>query len=132
MKKKATKRYEESFKRQVVLDILSGSVSKEEARKRYDIGGNSTILDWMRSYSGQQMREPGEDPIPILKNMDKNMDKTELEAKIRELEAKLEYSELKGRAYQIMVEIAKDKYNLDLEKKHGAKQSKNSKKNNQK
>lgn len=132
MKEKTTKRYEDSFKRQVVLEILSGSITKEEARKRYNVGGKSTILDWMRSYAGLKMREAGRDPIPILKDMDKSQDKTELEERIKQLEAKLEYSELKGRAYQIMVEIAKEKYNLDLEKKHGAKQSKNLKKSDQK
>ncbi len=48
----------------------------------------------------------------------------DLKSKIKDLEIQLKYSELKGRAYQIMVEIAKEDYNLDLEKKSGAKQSK--------
>ena len=128
MKEKKTKRYDNSFKRQIVLEVLSGSVTKEEARIRYNIGGNSTILDWMRDYAGLKMRDAGSDPIPILQSMDKSQDKVDLEERIKQLETKLEYSELKGRAYQIMVEIAKEKYNLDLGKKHGAKQSKNSKK----
>jgi transposase-like protein len=41
--------YSESFKRRVVLEVLSGSITKEGARLRYGIGGNSTILEWMRS-----------------------------------------------------------------------------------
>jgi uncharacterized protein YutD len=85
----------------------------------------------MRDYAGLKMRDAGSDPIPILQSMDKSQDKVDLEERIKQLETKLEYSELKGRAYQIMVEIAKDKYNLDLEKKHGAKQSKSSKKSAQ-
>lgn len=64
-----------------------------------------------------------------MKDDSKNL---ELEKKIKELEAKLEYAELKGRAYQIMVEIAKDQYNLDLEKKCGVKPMKNSKKSDKK
>lgn len=126
-----SKSYDRLFKQQVVLEVLSGTITKEEARRRYNIGGKSTVLDWMREFAGLKMRDAGSDPLPILHTMDQNKDKAELEEKIKQLEAKLEYAELKGRAYQIMVEIAKEQYNLDLEKKSGAKQFKNSKKSDQ-
>ncbi len=126
---KESKTYNEAFKRKVVTEVLSGRLTKEQARLRYGIGGKTTILDWMRKYSGFKMRTAGCDPLPILRNMSTDESKEELKDKIEQLEAKLEYAELKGRAYQIMVEIAKEQYNLDLEKKSGAKQSKNSKGN---
>lgn len=126
---KESKTYNEAFKRKVVTEVLSGRLTKEQARLRYGIGGKTTILDWMRKYAGFKMRTAGCDPLPILRNMSTDESKEELKDKIEQLEAKLEYAELKGRAYQIMVEIAKEQYNLDLEKKSGAKQSKNSKGN---
>ncbi len=129
---KTSKAYNEAFKRRVVSEVLSGSITKEEARIRYGIGGNSTILDWMRKFADIKMRSAGVDPLPVLQTMSTDESKEELKDKIKQLEAKLEYAELKGRAYQIMVEIAKEQYNIDLEKKSGAKLSKNSKKNNQK
>lgn len=129
---KVSKIYNDAFKRKVVTEVLSGELTKEQARLRYNIGGKSTILDWMRKYAGFKMRTAGCDPLPILQNMSTDDTEEELKDKIRQLEAKLEHAELKGRAYQIMVEIAKEQYNLDLEKKSGAKQSKNSKKNNRK
>ena len=129
---KTSKNYNDAFKRKVVAEVLSGSITKEQARVRYGIGGNSTILDWMRKYAGFKMRTSGLDPLPILQTMNTDESKEELKDKIKQLEAKLEYSELKGRAYHIMVEIAKEQYNLDLEKKSGAKQFKNSKKSDQK
>lgn len=132
MKIKATKVYEESFKRQVVSEVLSGKISKEEARKRYQIGGNSTILYWIRSYAGIKMRTTGSTPTPIPEHMGTSKEIFELENKIKDLEAQLEYASLKSRAYEIMIEIAKKKYGLDLEKKSGAKQSKSSKKKTQK
>jgi len=128
---KTTKNYDSSFKRQVVLEVLNGSITKEEARRRYNIGGKSTVLEWMRSYAGLKRKEAGTDPLPILRNMENDIDKAELKEKIEKLEAKLEYAELKGRAYQIMVEFVKEEYNLDLKKKPGAKQSKNSKRRDQ-
>jgi transposase-like protein len=127
---RTSKTYNEALKRRVVAEVLSGSITKEEARLRYGIGGNSTILDWMRKFAGVKMRSAGVDPVPILKAMKAEDSKEELKDKINQLEAKLKYAELKGRAYQVMVEIAKEQYNLDLEKKSGAKQSKSSKKNN--
>ena len=128
MKKRKT--YNDAFKRKVVTEVLSGTITKEEARTRYGIGGNTMILDWMRKYAGFKMRTAGLDPLPILRTMNTDDSKEELQERIKQLEAKLKYAELKGRAYQIMVEMAKEQYNLDLEKKSGAKQSKNSKKNN--
>lgn len=128
---KTSRNYDRSFKQKVVLEVLKGTVTKEEARRRYNIGGKSTVLDWMREFAGLKMRDAGSDPLPILQAMDQNEDKTELEDKIKKLEAKLEYAELKGRAYQVMVEIAKEQYDLDLEKKFGAKPSRDSKENNQ-
>jgi len=52
--KKTNGFYSESFKLRVVLEVLSGSITKEGARLRYRIGGNSTILEWMRSYAAQK------------------------------------------------------------------------------
>jgi multidrug efflux pump subunit AcrA (membrane-fusion protein) len=63
---------------------------------------------------------------------EKNQEEAKLRAEINRLKAQLAQAELKSRAYQIMVEIAKEQYNLDLEKKLGAKPSKHSKKNSQK
>jgi hypothetical protein len=51
-----------------------------------------------------------------------------LKARIKQLEEELKISKLKGKAYQVMVEIAKHDYGIDLEKKSGAKQSKSSEK----
>jgi len=123
---KKRKKYAESFKRQVVLEVLNGRVTKEEARLRYNIGGKSLILEWMRVYAGHKQREFGFDPVALLQDMKEDKEKIALEQKIRQLEAELEYAKLKGRAYQVMVEIAKRDYNLDLEKKPGAKRSQSS------
>jgi transposase-like protein len=116
-------------KRHVVLEVLSGKITKEEARRKYGIKSKSGILDWMRKYAGMSSRSYGQDPLPILRDMDKSQDeKAQLEARIAELEQELASVRLKGKAYQIMVELAKEEYGLDLEKKSGAKQSKDSKK----
>ncbi len=119
----------EQSKRRIVTEVLSGTYTKEQARKLYGIKSKSGVLEWMRKFAGKPGKAHGLDPIPILKDMSgSSEDILTLKARITQLEEDLKLSKLKGKAYQIMVEIAKEEYNLDLEKKSGAKQSKNSKK----
>ncbi len=126
---KKSKALSEQSKRRIVTEVLSGKYTKEQARKIYGIKSKSGILEWMRIFAGQPSKLAGLDPIPILKEMNNDSeDILQLKARITQLEEDLKLSNLKGKAYKIMVEIAKEDYNLDLEKKSGAKQLKNSKK----
>jgi len=121
-------KFSDSTKRRIVSEVLSGKLSKEQARRIYGIKGKSNILEWMRIFAGDRCRNFGFDPIPKLKTMDKSADEIiKLESRIKQLEEELKLSRMKGEAYQIMVDIAKQDYDLDLEKKLGAKQSKDSK-----
>ena len=110
---KKRKIYKEAFKRKVVTEVLSGSITKEEAMIRYGIGGNSMILDWMRKYAGFKMRTSGLDPLPILHNMKTDESKEELKEWKKQLEAKLKYTELKGRDHDLK------KTTLKLQKEYG-------------
>jgi hypothetical protein len=111
-----------SLKHKIILEVLTGSLTKEEARRVYNLKGKSGILEWMRKFGLA-------DPIPKFKILkDDSKQEKVLRKKIAELEKQLKFQKLKSRAYQIMVEIAKEDHNLDLEKKRGAKQSKDLKK----
>ena len=115
-------RFSDERKRKIVLEVLSGELTKEQARRIYGIKSKSGILEWMRSMASIPPKSHGVDPLTKLRTMKQETDETlKLIARIKELEEQLVHSELKGRAYQIMVEIAKRDYNLDLEKKLGAK-----------
>lgn len=126
-----TEKFSEDARRKIVTEVLSGTLTKEQARHVYGIKSKSAILEWMRIFAGLERRVP-KDPVPILRNMSEKQDSnSELKARIKQLEEELKLSQLKSRAYQIMVDIAKEEYGLDLEKKSGAKQFKDSKKKNQ-
>lgn len=122
-------KFDLNFKLKVVEEVLTGAYTKEQARVHYGIKGNSIILNWIRNYAGVYLSAPQTEAD---KMKEKNQEEANLRAEINRLKAQLAQAELKSRAYQIMVEIAKDQYNLDLEKKLGAKPSKHSKKNSQK
>jgi len=129
---KDSDQYSVAARRKIVNMVLSGAMSKEQARQVYGIKSKSAILEWMRDIAGLP-RKAVVDPIPILKNMpEENDDIQKLKEQIKQLEEQLKLSQLKGKAYQIMVDIAKEDFGLDLEKKSGAKQLKDSKKKNRK
>lgn len=124
-------KFSEDSRREIVMEVLSGTLTKEQARHVYGIKSKSAILEWMRIFAGLERRVPN-DPLPILRNMSVEQDSNkELKVRIRQLEEELQLSRLKGRAYQIMVDIAREEYGLDLEKKSGAKQFRDSEKKNQ-
>lgn len=115
----------ERIKRKIVLEVLSGKITKEEARRVYMIKSKSGVLDWMRKFAGLPCKGAGTDPSLILKSMDAHTNENwKLKERVKQLEEELEMTRLKGKAYQIMVEIAKENYGIELEKKLGAKQSK--------
>jgi len=119
----------ESTKRKIVAEVLSGKITKEQARRIYGIKSKSGILKWMRIFAGKPGDLARYDPVPTLKTMDiSSEDSAKFKARIKQLEEELKISQLKGKAYQIMVEIAKQEYGIDLEKKSGAKPSKGSRK----
>ena len=109
--------YEESLKREVILLVQSGQISKEEARRRYGIRGHATILNWIRKFEGS-------DPhLQSLMDYSKS-DKKELIKRIKELERKLEDEQIRSFGYSKMIDIAEDRLKVPIRKKPDTKQSK--------
>ena len=81
--------FSETFKRQVVQEVLSGKLSKEEARRLYHIKGKSAILNWIRKFG-----------INYPNYMSKqSLSEQELLSRIRRLEQELEDAKLTAEGY---------------------------------
>jgi transposase-like protein len=123
--------YNESFKLKVVKEVILGKFpSKESARQYYGIKSKSAILDWMRLYSGAE----GIDKTGRLLKKRDNMSEeiAEQSMRIKELESALHKEKLKVELSNAFIDIAKEKYGIDLRKKSGAKQFNELKQNEQK
>ena len=123
--------YSESFKVKVVKEVISGKFSsKESARQYYGIKSKSAILDWMRLYSGAEgITKTGR----LLKKQDSMSEEIAKQSmRIKELESALRNEKLKVELSNAFIDIAKEKYGIDLRKKYGAKQFNESKQNEQK
>lgn len=112
--------YTDEFKKRVVNEVLNGLISKEEARRRYGIRGNSAVLNWIRKFGSTKTG------IYMPRKRQETTTKTreELEAENLRLRRELEEERVRNRALNVMIDIAERQFNIPIRKKHGAKQSK--------
>lgn len=113
-------RYSLAFQQKVVREIESGQLSIEDARRLYDIRGHATIQKWIRKFGKNHLLSK---VVRIEMKNEKDRVK-ELEKRIRQLESALADEHIKNVVLESLVEIARDKYGIDLKKKSGQAPSK--------
>jgi len=115
--------YSEEFKWKVVQDVLSGNLTKEEARRVYSVKGNCTILYWMRAFSGVKDYRNGGIINDNVTDMAKSSTQREAEKEIARLKQELKAERLRADLWQKVVEVAEEELGVDIRKKFGARQS---------
>ena len=113
----------------IIKEYLEGELTKTEIWKKYtgqcDEHGN--LLRWMRKYGyieDNRINRPRFGTTfnyPIMGKEDNELDKSELQARIRELEKLLENSRLREEGYRIMIENAEKAYKIPIRKKPSTK-----------
>ena len=112
--------YSDEFKQSVVKEVLNGIISKEEARCKYGIKGNSAVLNWIRKFDESKTR-----PMNAKRKLgNSGKSQEELEAENQRLKHELEMEQLRTRALNVMIDIAEDQFKIPIRKKSGAKRSK--------
>jgi transposase-like protein len=111
--------YHESFRLRVVKEVEHGLISKEGARRKYGIGGKTTVLSWCRKYGREEY------PHMAGKHQQRYPQRTpdEKDKRIAELEALLKQKELAVDALESLIEVANEMYGTDLKKKVGIRRS---------
>lgn len=115
--------YTEEFKWKVVQEVLSGTLTKEEARRVYSIKGNCTVLYWMRSFSGVRDYRQGGQVCEDVDDMAHITSQREAEQEIARLKQQLKAERLRADLWQKVVEVAEEELGMDIRKKFGARQS---------
>jgi transposase-like protein len=131
MKKEEIKRrkYSDEFKWQVVQEVLSGKLTKDEARRVYGIKGKSAVLNWLRRIGGIESSNLADfKPLSEQEEKLRMKELSEKDKRIKELEAELSRERLRADLWQKIVELAEEQLNIDVRKKFGAKPSIPSKK----
>jgi len=115
--------YSEEFKWKVVQEVLSGTLTKEEARRVYSIKGNCNILYWMRSFSGVTDYRSGGKVSETPTQMAKTTNQRKAEMEIARLKQELKAERLRADLWQKVVEVAEEELGVDIRIKFGARQS---------
>jgi transposase len=111
------KSYSESFKRKVVYEVRTGQINKDEARRRYNIPGKSTVLNWCRLYG--KVKEIPEESVADKEELLKELE--QLKKENNRLQQDLENAELKAFAYEKLIEVAEKRLGVEIKKKIGEK-----------
>lgn len=126
---RAFRKISDDFKRKVVLEVISGHLSKEAARRVYDVRGKSAINDWIHRF-GHEFSQL-ENPEVGLRPMSEGKKTSSLEGLLSEIESlKKQLNEERHKAglYRTMIEVAEETFEIEIRKKSGAKQSIDTKK----
>ncbi|CAH1541897.1 transposase [Vibrio owensii] len=114
--KRSQRDYTMGFKLAVVAQVEKGEMTYKQAQEHYGIQGRSTVLVWLRKHGKLDWSKPIEHS-PMSKS------KETPAQKIKRLEKALANAEMKNMIYGDMVELLKDDYGIDLEKKYLAERS---------
>jgi transposase len=103
--------YSQAFRRQVVREYEAGA-SIRTLRKKYGIGGTSTIQGWVKKYGTQGLRHE----LVRIQSTEEVDRVRELEARVQELERALGQVTLEKLALESALEVLDEEYGVDLKK----------------
>lgn len=117
--------YSETFKSEVVKQIESGKLSVLEASRQYEIGGSMTVYRWLTKYGTKETEMKPTGKKEKLESVSASeLSTRELSAEVAALKRLLELERLRSESYLQMIKLAEEKFQIPIEKKSGAKQSK--------
>ena len=114
---------EEHDRINAVLDILKGTTTAEEVRKKYDITSINSVYTWIGKYVSREkslsLEEPTEEDM-AKKSKDDQIQ--ELKAQLRQARKNAELEKLRAHAYDTMITLAEETFNIPIRKKSATKQ----------
>jgi len=103
----------EEFKRLVCEHYLSGNRSKEEIRRKFNIKGTSTLLNWLRKLGYLDPITSSDTKLAVMSKPQKETSKS-LEKENEDLKLQLEM-------YKRMISIAEKEFKISIVKKSDTK-----------
>lgn len=117
--KRTQRDYSMSLKLQIVQDIEQGRLSPSEAKRKYAIQGDNTVLSWLRKFGNFDWEN--QNPSSMSKTPEQKI--MELEAKVKllqkqkaHLEQQAFVSDKKAIIFDMMIKLAEEEYKIDIRK----------------
>jgi transposase len=109
------------FRRITIEKIMLGFLTERQACEKYGLS-LKLIRQWRRSYYKHRIL-PHLTTSPMKSKKSQNEDIKTLKARLASAEKAYEEEKIKARAYEIMINIAEEQFDLPIRKKCGPKQS---------
>ena len=115
--------FDDDDKMRIVSEYYQSHEPAQQVVERYKLSGKQVLFNWMDKYLHEESlslpSKQNEDPM-AKKNPDERI--RELEAENRRLEKALELEKLRAKAYDTMINVAEETFNIPIRKKSGTKQ----------
>ncbi len=119
---KITCRYDEDEKLPIILEFLRGEQSVEDVVEKYHICSNQTLYAWVGKYLSQKESVSLQDQTEEeMANKSKDDQIRELKAALKKAQKQAEYEALRAHAYDKMIDLAEERFNIPIRKKSGTK-----------
>lgn len=113
---------EEHDRLNAVLDILKGITTAEEVRKKYDITSINSVYTWIGKYVSQEKSLSLEAPTEgNMAKKSKDEQIQELKSQLKQARKEAEIEKLRAHAYDTMITLAEETFNIPIRKKSGTK-----------
>lgn len=116
-------KYESSLKRKIILELYSGTITRGELCKKYNLSGSSTILGFEKWYEEEQKQILSSTPmIPDKVENDTTAAMQQPTGKVC-TEEELRLAKLKIICLETLIDVAEQTLHIEIRKKAGTKPS---------
>ncbi|WPP50923.1 DUF1153 domain-containing protein [Catalinimonas niigatensis] len=110
-------------KKKAVQLVSVGLLTEDQACQKFKIS-LKLLHEWQRWYD-RYFVQPYQNPTAMARKKLSDKEKIKLlESQLKESQQQAKYEKLKREAYETMINIAEEEFNIQIEKKRGARQSK--------
>lgn len=114
---------EDEDRLKIVLDILGGDITPEQVQEKYKIASIQSVFSWIGKYISQQKAVSSQEMFKEdMANKSKDDQIKELKDALKKAQRKADYEELRANAFNKMIDIAEERFNIPIRKKSGTKQ----------
>ena len=117
-------RYPVSLKRKIAKSFLSGEASYAVLAEENGLRNMGVVKEFVKWYRGKLLEDPNFDNQISIEETGNILTEKELKARVKELEKQLKRAELKTELLETMIDIAEERFNVEIRKKSGTNQSK--------
>lgn len=118
VRERQNRRFDEEFKRRKVSEIERGITSVSEIRREYQVS-HSAVYAWIYKYSRTRKKQER----MVVEAMSDTRKITALKEKVKELEQIVGQKQIQIDFFGRMIEIAEEKYGIEIKKKHSTRRS---------